>query len=221
MQCRNVSAANAPTWGFVDLALWKLVPEKLHGGRLYIQRFKDAWLIHNKSDIKRSALRHKLPVELLAGVCWIEVGGDPSIIDRIALEIRTLDWSGPSWIDKYLTTTKEPAKTSFGAVSIQLRVAAETLGIDIQQLSNDQLRNLASCLQKDSINIQIVARHLLDLVVYDRFERLLPALTPEQIRIVGARYNRGTAHSLEQLKKNTSYGDFIVKNWPRFQRLMR
>jgi hypothetical protein len=42
----------------------------------------------------------------------------------------------------------------------------------------------------------------------------------EQVRIVGARYNRGIGLPLDDIKKNTSYGDFIVKFWPRFTRLL-
>lgn len=46
-----------------------------------------------------AASRYNLPAELLAGVCWIEVAGDPSFIDRVAFEVRAFDWSGPDWVD--------------------------------------------------------------------------------------------------------------------------
>ena len=46
-----------------------------------------------------------------------------------------------------------------------------------------------------------------------------PLLSEDNIRIVGA--NRGMGLSLDQIKKNTSYGDFIVKFMPRFKNLHR
>lgn len=36
-----------------------------------------------------------MPPELIAGVGWIEVAGDPNFIDRVAFEVRSFDWSGP------------------------------------------------------------------------------------------------------------------------------
>lgn len=43
----------------------------------------------------------------------------------------------------------------------------------------------------------------------------------EHVRIVGARYNRGLGLSLEAIRKNTSYGDFIVKRWAYFAGLLQ
>lgn len=212
---------NSPTWGWVDLIAWKVVPQRLGGGRAYIQKFKDAWVHHNNLFIKTSAARYTLPPELLAGVCWIEVGGDPNFIDHAAFEIRSFDWSGSPWVDKNLTVSSNPAKTSFGSVSIQLRTAAQTLGINPSEMSTTQLRGLASCLQRDIFNIDVAARHLRQLIDHDGLQKGLPLLTMDQVRIVGARYNRGIGLSLDEIKKNTSYGDFIVKFWPRFTGLLR
>ncbi len=179
---------NSPTWGLVDLFAWKLLPERFGGGIGYIQRFKDAWVQHNKAQIKVAAAQYNMPPELLAGVCWIEVGGDPNFIDRVAFEVRSFDWSGPEWVDKNLTITKNPLKTSFGSVSIQLRTAAETLGLDPSAMLTIQQRNLAACLQKDIFNIQIVAQHLRKLIDHDGLQKIPPLLDMDQVRIVGARY---------------------------------
>lgn len=184
-------------------------------------KFKDAWVQHNKTLIISTATRFGLPPELLAGVCWIEVGGDPSFIDRIAFEIRSIDWSGPPWIDRNLTMTNDPAKTSFDSVSIQLRTASQTLGLNSSAMSTSQLRSLAICLQKDIFNIEIVARHLRHLIDHDRLQTRPPKLTMDQVRIVGVRYIRGIGLSLNEIKKNTSYGNFIVKLWPRFAKLLK
>ncbi len=212
---------NSSTWGLVDLVAWKIVPRRFGGGIPYIQKFKDAWVRHNKDLIKRAATKQNIPPELLAGVCWIEVGGDPNFIDRVAFETRSFDWSGPDWVDRNLTITKNPVKTSFGSVSMQLGTAAHTLGIDPSTLSASQVRGLANCLEKDAFNINIVAKHLRQLIDHDNLQGNLPLLTMDEIRIVGARYNRGIGLSLENIKKNTRYGDFIVKFWPRFTNLLQ
>jgi hypothetical protein len=212
---------NSPTWGLVDVFAWKLLPERFGGGIAYIQKFKDAWVQHNKDDIKSAAALHKMPPELVAGVCWIEVGGDPNFIDRVAFEVRAFDWSGPGWMDRNMTITSNPAKTSFGAVSIQLRTAAQTMGIDPAKMSATEFRNLAACLQTDVFNIEVVAQHLRQLIDHDRLQSSPPDLTMDQVRIVGARYNRGMGLSLDEIKKNTRYGDFIVKFWPRFSGLLK
>jgi len=210
----------SPTWGLVDLFAWKLLPQRAGGGIAYIQRLKDAWVQHNKALIKIAATRYRMPPELLAGVCWIEVGGDPNFVDSVAFEVRSFDWSGPAWVDRNLTITTHPAKTSFGSVSIQLRTAAQTLGLSPSEMSTAQLRNLAHCLQKDVFNIDIVARHLRTLIDHDGMQKNPPLMTMEQVKIVGARYNRGIGLSLDQIKKNTSYGNFIVKFWSRFTNLL-
>lgn len=208
---------DSPTWGVVDLFRWKVVPERLGGGKAFIQRFKDAWVRHNKVTIRAAAAQYNLMPALLAGVCWIEVGGDPSFIDRVAFEVRAFDWSGPPIVDR-ITVTNTPAKTSFGAVSMQLRTAAQTMGLNPAAMSMTDFRALASCLERDVFNIDTVARHLRQLVDHDK----LPSpLSLEQVRIVGARYNRGIGLSLDQIQKNTSYGDFIVKFWPRFSGLIQ
>lgn len=212
---------DSPTWGLLNLFAWKLIPERLGGGIGYIQRFKDAWVQHNKAQIKAAATQYSMPPELLAGVCWIEVGGDPNFIDRVAFEVRSFDWSGPDWVDKNLTVTKKPIKTSFGSVSIQIRTAAESLGLDPSTMSTKQQRHLAVCLEKDIFNIQIVALHLRKLIDHDGLQKKPPLLGMDQVRIVGARYNRGIGLSLENIKKNMSYGDFIVKFWTRFTNLLK
>ncbi|TDN55963.1 hypothetical protein [Scandinavium goeteborgense] len=208
---------NAPKWSSTDLFIWKLVPSRFGGGRPYIRKFKDAWVGLNKEIIRVNAVNNVLPIELLAGVCWIEVGGDPNFIDRVAFDIRDFDWSGPAVVDRHLTVTKDPIKTSFGSVSMQLRTAVTTLGMDVSKMSASQVRTLSYCLENDVYNIEIVARHLRQLAEFEKFST---PLNLEQVRIIGARYNRGTGLSLDDLKKNTSYGDFIVNRWEYFNKLV-
>ncbi|WP_084883829.1 hypothetical protein [Pantoea septica] len=214
-QCRVMT--KSPSWTFLDVLRWKVLPEKLGGGRAYARGFKDAWVKKHSYLIRSAALRYKLPPELLAGVCWIEVGGDPNIIDRFAFEVRAIDWSGPACIDRNFTITSPPAKTSFGFVSMQLRTAAKTMGLNADHMSTSELRSLSLCLEKDTYNINLAAMHLRQLADYDK---LSSRLSMNDVKIIGARYNRGTNPTLESIKKDTRYGDFIVKNWQYFNKLV-
>ena len=215
------SATNSsPTWGLWDLFNWKIVPQRFGGGVSYIQAFKDAWVQRNKHLIFAEAKANMFPAPLLAGVCWIEVGGDPTFIDSLAFEVRSFDWSGPNWVDRNLTATNHPTRTSFGAVSMQLRTAAETIGLEPGTMTHSDLSRLADCLEKDVYNITIVARHLRQLIDHDDLQQNPPALSKEAIRYAGARYNRGIGLSLTLIREDTSYGDFILKLWPRFENLL-
>ena len=219
----GVENNDSPRWDLIDLARWKLVPEWAGGGKPYIQGFKDAWVVRNKERIIVAAGAQNIPVELLAGTTWIEVGGDPNFIDRMAFEVRsgvaanprlqsTLNWAG---LKKF---TAPAAKTSFGSISMQLRTAAETMGLDPSKMTHQQFSKLGSCLEVDFYNIDIVARHLRMLADYDKLQS---PLTKEDARIIGARYNRGIGLSMEKLKEDLSYGNFIVNNWERFHNLVR
>src|SRR5690349_10233401 len=116
------SAPSYPRWTAVDLALWQLVPDRLGGGRRYLFAYKDAWIRFNARHIKAAARNAAIPPKLLAGVAWLEIGGMPDFVDDIAFPVRSFDWSGPDWVDRNLTITKNPGLTSMGAVSIQLVV---------------------------------------------------------------------------------------------------
>jgi len=206
-------------WSVWDLIKWKSFPGTA-GGVTYIQRFKDSWVKYNQSNIRNEVATCNIPPELLAGVAWIEVGGDPTIVDYIAFYIRDFDWSGPTWIDQHMTITNHPSKTSFGAVSMQLRVAAETLGLNPKTLSLEQQRDLIKLLDSDVHNLRLVSKHLSNLLKHAFPKINTSHLTDEQIKIVGARYNRGTGISLEALRRNTSYGDFLLKNKQRIYKLL-
>jgi hypothetical protein len=88
-------------------------------------------------------------------------------------------------------------------------------------MSSDELRSLARSLQTDMFNVEVAARHLRQLIEHDALQDRLPNLIMDDVRIVGARYNRGMGLSLEQIKTNTSYGNFIVKWWAPLTRLLQ
>jgi hypothetical protein len=208
--------ADYPKFTVFDFIRWKFLPTKLGGGAEYLWSFKYAWLRHNKQEIKDAAARNNIPPFLLGGVALVEVGGK-DFTDWPVFMVRSFDWSGPPWIDNHLTISKNPALTSMGSVSIQLRRAAETMGLNPATLTQTQLNDLATALQSDSSNLNIVARHLLQLILTDNPGYLLnPNLPDEQVRIVGTRYWYGPEKNPETIKKEAlksgSYGSIILKH---------
>lgn len=210
---------NSPTWNTWNVILWKL-PDKLGGGFDYLARFKDAWVSNNKLTIKRAAHSQRMPALLLAGVCWNEVAGDPTFIDTPAHMIRSFDWSGPDIVDRNLTITKRPEKTSFGPVSMQIQVAAEVLGIDAESLNVIERQRLGQCLEVDVYNIDLAARHLRDLIDHDGLQLAPPSLSDLALKVAATRYNRGKAESLEVMETKLSYGEVILKRRTRINSLL-
>ncbi len=205
-------------WTSWDFIKWKL-PRKLGGNEYHVYDFKNAWVKYNANNIKEIAASEHISTDLLAGVAYIEVGGDPHGIDYVAYGVRSADPIIPSWIDQ--DSLRHPDKTSFGAVSIQLRVAAETLGGNIDELNSFEKASLILLLKSDYENLKISAKHLYDLLNIDFPYVFNPTcLTDEQIRITGSRYNRGPHLSLEQIKQNTDYGDRILRERPVVRELI-
>jgi len=221
-----------PKWTTVDAMSWKLAPEWAGGGAPRLFAYKDGWIKYNAKTIKAAAARHNIPPILLASVAWAEAGGMPDFVDDVAFSVRSFDWSGPDWIDKHLTITSTPAKTSFGSVSMQLRVAARELGVDPETLSYSRQHDLAVCLETDVFNLEIVARHLHGLILFDYPKADTLNLTDEQFVIVGSRYNRGTSRKLADfvaslaakpdspLREYTSYGRRMLQHRDRVQHLL-
>lgn len=207
--CRTTILSNEWTWGTWDTVKWKglgTLPSWLGGDKHVLRNYKNAWVKHHAPTIKRQASIYNISVLLLAGVCWIEVGGDPDWIDSVAYPIRAFGHMADPYLEP-LTITKKPELTSMGDVSIQLRRAAEAVGWDISTLTSQQKNELIDCLSDEDVNIAFVAKHLAQLKEVDK----VCFTENEAIRILGARYNRGPHLSLAQIKLNTSYGDLILK----------
>lgn len=194
--CSSDSTPSYPKWTTWDAIRWKLIPGKLGGGREHLFRYKDGWVAYNRSRIQTAANSNRIPVELLAGVAWIEVGGMPDVVDSIAHPIRYFDWSGPDWVDNHMTVTTHPHKTSVGSVSIQLSVAAKTMGINLESLDYENQWKLIKCMETDAFNLDVVASHLYQLIKYDFPSADSENLTDEESAIVASRYNRGTERKL-------------------------
>lgn len=210
---------NSPVWSTWNVIRWKL-PKRLGGGFEYLAGFKDAWVSNNRTTIKNAANAQRMPALLLGGVCWNEVAGDPTFIDSAAHTVRSFDWSGPDIIDRNLTITNPPERTSFGPVSTQIQVAARTLGIDPGTLNVIERQNLGRCLEVDVFNIDLAARHLRELIDYDGLQSAPPALSDRALKVAATRYNRGTAEPLETIESRLSYGEVIIRRRARLSALL-
>lgn len=201
---------SSPKWTNFDFMMRHVIPEFMGGGIPYARKFKTAFVIHNRLTIISAANTNRLPPELVAGVAWIESGGKPN------------DWKGSIYNfrlfkDLIYSGGKPADRTSFGFMSMQVHAAAETLGIDPNTLGTEKQIQLIHCLEQDTYVIGLAAKHLRMLADYDK---LGDSIGIEESRIIGARYNYGTSRTIEQLKTDLSYGNFIVKNWHSYSLML-
>jgi len=161
--------------------------------------------------IRQAAAENDLPDWFLAGVAWAEVGGDPPSIDYFAYSYRRDIGIG----------SRPAGTTSFGAVSIQERRAAEELGYDPSRLTHMQSSFLIASLADPQQNLFIVASHLDRLRDQDFPGKPGELLTADDLKIIGTRYNRGPDLSLEEIQRNLSYGESVVNKKDRLQGLLR
>lgn len=206
--------ADAVPWNTLLAMEWKQTEPFF--GDLFIVGFKNQWISGNRNLITAAAQKYDIPVELLAGVAWTEVGGDPAWFDTVAYPIRKAvseilpkQYQGKIWPD----VTKDPQKTSFGDLSMQIRVAAETLGIPASQLNTDMEKEIIHALQDPGFSIFIAAKHLSDLKRIDFANIPSGKLTIDDIATIASRYNIGAGASYERAARY-SYGKAIKKHLP-------
>jgi hypothetical protein len=222
-----------PKWTALDAMEWKLLPDTFGGGSVHLFDYKDAWVKYNRNRIKMAAASRLIPPLLLGSVAWAEAGGMPDFVKGdVVFPLRSFDWSGPHWVDRYLTITSPPGKTSFGEISIELRVAARELGITLSMLPYSKQQDLARCLETDTFNIDVVARHLHRLILYDYPGIDTAHLTDEQFIVAGSRYNRGTQRALADFiasltapegsptRQYTEYGRSMIRHRDRVKALL-
>ncbi len=202
-------------WGGMDIAKWK-APGWLGGDADHLRNYKDAWVRDHATSIQLQSRANGLPPELLAGTAWNEVGGDPTWIDGIAHDVRSFDHSADPYLEP-LTVTSDPKLTSAGDVSIQIRRVAEQQGLDPNQLSYADRLGIMNTLKNDQANLQIVGKHLQELAQIDFAGQ---PIGDDAMRVIGARYNRGPHLTLDQIRKDTGYGDLIVTQKAKLQELL-
>ncbi|MFG2553934.1 hypothetical protein ACGFWF_28825 [Streptomyces sp. NPDC048581] len=161
---------------------------RLPGARdhyLYLPSNDDAgrrtYISGNKALIHDAARNSGLPPEMLAGIAWQEVEGDPSWIDEAAYGVR-----------RHLPGMGEADQTSMGPIAIQVRRSAEVLGYDPENLTDAQRDEVVNASKDPGQNIYIASEYLAQLKAESEFADVPPErMTREQMRELAARYNGG------------------------------
>ncbi|MFG2759785.1 hypothetical protein [Streptomyces wuyuanensis] len=135
----------------------------------------------NKELIRTAAGDSGLPPEMVAGIAWQEVEGDPGWLDEAAYEGR-----------KILPGSEDPDRTSMGPMAIQVRRAAEVLGYDPHNLTDMQRDQVVSAIKDPAKNIFIASEYLAQLKAESGFADVPPdQMTRAQMQELAARYNGG------------------------------
>jgi len=200
-----------PMEHFGELEAAKMVAERLKDGKSKsLSDYKDRWVRAHRKIITTAAVENDVPDWLLAGVAWAEVGGEPQWTD----DLSTI---------KAELTGGDPTMASYGPIAMQVRRAAEELGYDPKTLSRIQEHLIVASLRDPQQNVLIVAAHLKRLKNVDSPAKPAVDLTDEEIKMIGARYNRGAELSQNAVLnkgQKTQYGDDIVKKKERLKGLL-
>lgn len=216
-----------PRWDMMDVSIWKLMKDDplTYKGDSYLYLYKDTYVKYHKNIIIQSARDADISPLLLASVAWQEAGGKPDKLKPNVLLFR-------QFVDFFKNNNAYSNKVSIGIIAIQIRAAAETLGIDPTTLTTSQQLQISRCLQSDDFNIKIVALHLRNLIKYDYPGADAIILSDEQLILVGARYNRGVERSKDDFinaifmdpaakeRDYISYGLAIIKRRSRVEKLL-
>jgi hypothetical protein len=184
-----------PPWSPFTFLAWK-AGMKIDG-KSYLSVYKQEWVRTYSGTIKGAAEAYNIPEYLLAGVAYVEVGGDPAEVDPLAYTARrALPFGG------------DADKTSLGYVSMQFEVAAKTLGYDPDAISPAARGAVLDSLMDPQQNIAITAKHLSDL--RDLSFGNNASVSPQRAADLGAMYNGGSQYW--QTPAATSYGSFILNS---------
>lgn len=141
----------------------------------------------NKHLLRNAARDSGLPPEMVAGIAWKEVEGDPSWTDDAF-----------PWARRNLPFTGDQDMTSLGPMSIQVRRAAEVLGYDPENLSDQQRDEVTGALKDPAQNVYIASEYLAQLKAESGFADVAPEeMTREQMQELAARYNGGPYYQSE------------------------
>lgn len=220
--CKTDSPSGFRKWNVWDAGLWYFLPDNdvfISTGESRSLAYKVAYLQYNQEMLIHYAKSESIPILLLAGVAFNEVGGMPenSKAYGVLQAFQLVDFIKRDG-------NKKSNATSVGSLAIQLRAAAETLGINPKTLTTTQQLQLANCLLNDDFNISIVAKHLKSLILFDNPKLAdTSVLTDEQLILAGSRYNRGIERKKEdfiasihgdatpEVREYSSYGRTILR----------
>lgn len=140
-----------------------------------------SYISANKELIRAAAADSGLPPEMIAGIAWQEVEGDPGVLDDLAYEGR-----------KVIPGSEDPDRTSMGPMAIQVRRAAEVLGYDPHNLTDIQRSTVVAAIKDPATNIFVASEYLAQLKAESGFADVPPdQMTRAQMQELAARYNGG------------------------------
>jgi soluble lytic murein transglycosylase-like protein len=151
------------------------------------------WIRDHKELICAAAAATGLPPDLIAGIAWQEVGGRPYVLDGIIEAARRAvarHWRPSRYLPRQLG--RDPDRTSYGPMAVQLRRGAEVLGYDPVTLIEPQRAEVRSALKDPAQSVFIAAMHLAILKAQSAFADVpVQDLTVGQYQELAARYNGG------------------------------
>ncbi|MGW5277112.1 hypothetical protein ACWEQP_32170 [Streptomyces sp. NPDC004044] len=155
------------------------------------------WIAANRAIIQAAAQNSGLPADMVAGIAWQEIGGQPGIADDVVDTIR--EQADAPWGLSPISPENLPGRlggspdeTSFGPIAIQVRRGAEVLGYDPNNLTEHQRSAVEESLQDPGQNIFIASEYLAQLKAESDFADVPPEeMTPAQYQELAARYNGG------------------------------
>jgi hypothetical protein len=182
------------------------------------------WISANKEIIEAAAKNAGLPADVVAGIAWNEIGGQPGVLDDITDTVREqadAPWGlspvSPENLPWRLAGS--PDETSFGPIAIQVRRGAEVLGYDPANLTEHQRAVVEESLQDPGQNIFIAGEYLAQLKAESEFADVPPEeMTPAHYQELAARYNGGPYW---EESKAQGYGNRLVDNLDNAREALR
>jgi hypothetical protein len=173
-------------WDWEDTRRWDQQPGEL-------DQFKQQWITHNKEAIKAAAEKYGVPADLMGAVAYEEIGGSPLSYDEKVFARRDT-W--PTWLlDAYdggRAASLPPDYTSMGAIDMQVRRAADTLGYDAAALTEPQRTEIMNSMRDAREQIFIATKYVADLKQAAGYGLIDPtALTNAQLAEIAVRYSKG------------------------------
>lgn len=205
-----------------------------------LRHAKDRWVRENATTIQVTARKYGLPPELLAGIAWSEIGGEPKssdmigaigkgLLGEISAMVQALDKLPlmPDLSSIAARLDQNPNTVSIGDVQIQARHIARYFGIDPQTVgARDVIRMSTKLEENRALNLDITAWHLDELRKHAFPESSGRMLTRHQIRVLGDFWNAGLKagpYSEEEYVSPpaTNFGTDLVKKLVSLQQLLK
>ncbi|MEU6662250.1 hypothetical protein [Streptomyces sp. NPDC046821] len=179
------------------------------------------WITANRETISAAARNSGLPPDMVAGIAWKEVAGQPGIGDDVTDLIREQADSPLSPIAPESLPGRlggDPDNTSFGPIAIQVRRGAEVLGYDPDHLTDQQRATVEESLQDPGQNIFIASEYLAQLKAESDFADVPPEeMTTAQKQELAARYNGGPYWQSDKAQR---YGGDFADNLDNARRAL-